>query len=245
MLIQSCGFEDKPVIKSYAWLSGLNELDDVKIKAKFDKYKKMGIFGLMYNGGQNPETYKRIGKIAKNAGLEFHAWIPTMVQSDTSKIDTSWYAINGKGQSAWTKPAYVDYYKFLCPNREEVYDFLKNMFLQIADVKELDGIHLDYIRFPDVILAKGLWKKYNLVMDKEYPQFDYCYCDKCVADFKEKTGIDIKAAEEPSEVAEWKRFRYDLISNLVNRLSQEIKKKNKKVTAAVFPGPNSVACFFQ
>ncbi len=81
-------------------------------------------------------------------------------------------------------------------------NFLKNMYLQIADVQHLDGIHLDYIRFPDVILAKGLWKKYNLVMDKEYPQFDYCYCDKCVGDFKAKTGIDIKAVEEPSEVEE-------------------------------------------
>ncbi len=241
VLIQSCKFESEPTVKCYAWLSDLNDADDAILKKKFKKYKSEGIFGLMYNGGQNAEVYKRLGKIAKDAGLEFHAWIPTMVQADTSKIDTTWYAINGKGESAWNKPAYVEYYKFLCPNREEVYEFLKGMYLEMADVEELDGIHFDYIRFPDVILAEGLWKKYNLVMDREYPQFDYCYCDKCVNDFKQKTGINIKEVEDPSQLKEWKQFRYDLITNIVNRLSKEIRKKNKKVTAAVFPGPNSVA----
>ena len=29
-------------------------------------------------------------------------------------------------------------------------------------------------------------------MDREYPQFDYCYCDSCVAHFKAQTGIDIR-----------------------------------------------------
>ncbi len=240
-IFQSCNSESEPTVKCYAWLSDLNTADDATLQKKFKKYKSEGVFGLLYNGGQNPEIYKRLGKLAKDAGLEFHAWIPTMVQSDTSKLDTTWYAINGKGQSAWSHPAYVEYYKFLCPNREEVYNFLKNMYTKIAEVQELDGINLDYIRFPDVILAKGLWKKYNLVMDREFPQFDYCYCDKCVGDFKKKTGIDIKAVEDPAQVAEWKQFRYDLITNMVNRLAKDIRAKNKIVSAAVFPGPNSVA----
>jgi len=196
---------------------------------------------LMYSAGQDPETYKRIGKIVKKAGLEFHAWIPTMVQNNNPKIKPDWYAVNGMGESAFDKPAYVNYYHFLCPNREEVYQFLEEMYGAIADIAEVDGIHLDYIRFPDVILARGLWEKYSLVMDREYPQFDYCYCDKCVADFKAKTGIDIKSVEDPSQIEEWKQFRYDLITNLVNRLAKMVHSKNKQINAAVFPGPNSIA----
>jgi hypothetical protein len=115
------------------------------------------------------------------------------------------------------------------------------MYGRIADIPEVDGIHLDYIRYPDVILARGLWKKYGLVMDREYPQYDYCYCDKCVADFKAKTGIDIKSVEDPSKIEEWKQFRYDLITNLVNRLAAMVHSKNKQINAAVFPGPNSIA----
>ncbi|MBR9997859.1 MAG: hypothetical protein KFF73_02760, partial [Cyclobacteriaceae bacterium] len=207
----------------------------------FNELKDKGIDGLMYNGGQDPATYKRVGEIAKQAGLEFHTWIPTMVQRENPGLQKEWYAVNGLGESAFDKPAYVDYYKFLCPSREEVYLFLEHMYGRIADIPEVDGIHLDYIRFPDVILAEGLWEKYGLVMDKEYPQFDYCYCDLCVRNFRERTGIDIKSAEDPSQVEEWKQFRYDLITNIVNRLADMVHSKNKEINAAVFPGPNSIA----
>ena len=195
----------------------------------------------MYNGGQDPETYRRVGPIAKAAGLEFHTWIPTMVQAPKEGIDSSWYAFNGNRESALEKPAYVDYYKFLCPNKDGVYQFLADMYGAVADVEEVDGIHLDYIRFPDVILARGLWDKYGLVMDREYPQFDYCYCDKCVADFEAKSGINILEVEDPSQVQEWKQFRYDLITSIVNRLVEVAHEKGKKINAAIFPGPNSVA----
>ncbi|MDF1548610.1 MAG: hypothetical protein P1P88_12365 [Bacteroidales bacterium] len=243
LLIIAGLFSCKPgnKIKCYAWMSGPGEQTDKEITSQFRDIKEKGIDVILYSAGQDPAVYKRIGKLAKDVGLGFQAWIPTMVQGKNPKIDTLWYAINRNGESAWDKPAYVDYYKFLCPNRPEVYNFLEEMYAPIADLPEVDAIHLDYIRFPDVILARGLWDKYGLVMDKEYPQFDYCYCDKCVADFKEKSGIDIKSVEDPSQVEEWKQFRYDLITSIVTRLADMVHAKNKKITAAVFPGPNSVA----
>ena len=127
------------------------------------------------------------------------------------------------------------------PNREEVYQYLSALYTKIAALPEVDGIHLDYIRFPDVILAKGLWKKYGLVMDKEYPEFDYCYCDKCKADFKAKTGIEIANQTEARDIQEWKQFRQDLITQLVNRLAEDVHAQGKEITAAVFPGPHSHA----
>jgi len=241
IIMVSCNHTKKYKIPCYAWLSGPGNSTDIELKAKFDDLKQKGIDGLMYSAGQDPMVYHRVGKIAKAAGMQFHTWIPTMVQVLTPELKKEWYAVNGQGDTAYNKPAYVDHYKFLCPNREEVYQFLEKMYGRIADVPEVDAIHLDFIRFPDVILAKGLWKKYGLVMDREYPQYDYCYCDKCVADFKSKTGIDIKAIKDPSQIEEWKQFRYDLITNLVNRLADMVHSKHKQINAAVFPGPNSVA----
>ena len=245
VFVLSCSISKKEPeiykVPVYGWLGGPGEKTDDEIRAEFVDLKQKGLDGLMYNGGQNPETYKRVGKIAKEAGLEFHTWIPTMNQSPRPELPQELYAVNGKGESAYDKPAYVSYYKFLCPNRQGTYDFLAKMYGAIAEVEEVDGIHLDYIRFPDVILARGLWDKYGLVMDREYPDYDYCYCDKCVSDFKEKTGIDIKGVDDPSTVQDWKQFRYDLITSIVNRLSEEIHQKGKKINAAVFPGPNSVA----
>lgn len=225
-------------IPVYAWLGGPKKATDEEIKANFTDLKSKGIDVLMYNGGQDPAVYKRVGKIAKDTGLGFHAWIPTMVQGIRDEINPEWYAINGKGESAYDKPAYVNHYHFLCPSREGVKNYLKDMYGKIADVEEVDAIHLDYIRFPDVILARGLWAKYGLVMDKEYPDFDYCYCDVCTANFKEKSSIDITAIDDPSQLVEWKQFRYDLITNMVGLLTEVAHSRNKQINAAVFPGPS-------
>ncbi|GAB3653949.1 hypothetical protein GCM10028791_24340 [Echinicola sediminis] len=228
-------------IPVHAWLGGYNDKPEEEIRAKFSEFKEHGIDALMYNGGHDPASYQKVGKIAKELGLGFHAWIPTMVQHKTDEIEADWYAVNRNGESALEKPAYVAHYTFLCPNKEGTYNFLENMYSKVAEVEEVDAIHLDYIRFPDVILARGLWDKYGLTMDKEHPQFDYCYCDDCTGDFKEKTGIDIKSAEDPTQVQEWKQFRYDLITSIVNRLSDKVHEHGKEINAAVFPGPQSVA----
>jgi hypothetical protein len=225
----------------YAWMGGPGELTDREIRVEFKQLADKGIKGLMYNGGQASETYQRVGKIARRAGLEFHAWIPTMVQAENPELPAELYAVNGLGESAFDKPAYVNYYKFLCPSREEVVHFLSKLYGRIADLPEVDGIHLDYIRFPDVILAEGLWDKYGLVMDREYPEYDYCYCDVCVKGFQEKSGLDIRSEADPSQVEAWKQYRYDLITSLVNRLSDTVHARDKLITAAVFPGPNSIA----
>ena len=241
LLLISCSSEKTKKIPVYAWTGGPGNATDTEIKAKFQDLKDKGVDGLMYNAGWDFEAYKRVGKIAKEVGLEFHTWIPTLTQNYNPDMKPEWYAVNGVGESAYDKPAYADHYHFVCPNRTEVQEYLRNMYSKVAEIPEVDGIHLDFIRFPDVILAKGLWKKYNLVMDREFPQFDYCYCNKCVSDFKAKTGIDIKSVPDPSQVQEWKQFRYDLITSLVNELTAAVHAKNKKITAAVFPGPNSIA----
>ncbi len=237
----ACASPKGEKITCYAWTSGPGEMTDQELSARFADYKQKGIDGLMYNGGHDAAVYQRVGKLAKAAGLEFHAWIPTMVQAPTPELPTEAWAVNRKGESALDKPAYVPYYTFLCPNRPEAVQYLEALYAAVADVPEVDGIHLDYIRFPDVILARGLWDKYGLVMDQEYPQFDYCYCDKCRADFQAKTGIDIKAVEDPTQEEAWKQFRYDLITAVANRLTDVAHAREKQSTAAVFPGPNSVA----
>jgi hypothetical protein len=240
VLITSCTTtSDK--IPVYAWVSGPGDSTDEELLEYFTELKDYGVDGLMYSAGHNPDVYSRVGAIAAYADLEFHAWIPAMVQGKEGLVDYEFYGINGLGESAWDKPAYVNYYKFMCPNYIEVHEFLASLYGSIADVPEVDGIHLDYIRYPDVILARGLWDKYGLVMDKEYPQYDYCYCDKCVSDFKNEYGIDILAVEEPSELEEWKQFRYDLITELVNELAELVHSRDKSITAAVFPGPGSIA----
>src|SRR5512133_641285 len=77
----SCTSHKDNKIPCYAWLGGPGKATDQEIKDQFRDLKKKGIDGLMYNSGWNFEAYKRVSKIAREAGLEFHAWIPTLTQN--------------------------------------------------------------------------------------------------------------------------------------------------------------------
>src|SRR5210317_1784922 len=116
LLMTSCSNQIK--IPCYAWVGSDKDATDQELKAQFQDLKDKGIDGLMYSGGQDPETYRHIGKIVKEVGLEFHAWIPTLIQHNNPKLKPEWYALNGLGESAYDKPAYVPHYQFACPNKE-------------------------------------------------------------------------------------------------------------------------------
>ncbi len=60
--------------------------------------------------------------------------------------------------------------------------------------------------------------------------------------FKAKTGLDpLKDLEEPALHDEWRQFRYDTITHLVNDiLAPEARQAGKQITAAVFPNWESV-----
>ncbi|ELR72144.1 Tat (twin-arginine translocation) pathway signal sequence domain protein [Fulvivirga imtechensis AK7] len=246
-----------PNTKNWTWVTPEKGLSADQWKRKLSLVKDSGIDAILlevYNGNHTyydnnrlPVEEKLLEKlvpICKELGLEFHAWMWTMPCNNEKivKEHPDWYAVNGLGQSAATHPAYVDYYKFLCPCHPEAQEFVRQNVEALAQINDIDGVHLDYVRLPDVILAEALQPKYDIIQDREYPQYDYCYSQYCRDQFKKKTGIDpLKDLKDPSANQEWRQFRYDAITNLVNnKLVPEAKKYNKKVTAAVFPNWESV-----
>ncbi len=234
----ACTKAPETKIKVYGWQGENGNTTEETLQADFSKWKSHGLDGMCYGAGQNLQKIQRAAKIAHANGMEFHAWIPAMLQGD---MDTTLYAVNRNGDPAYKVQAYVPYYKCLCPNQEGTAEFLTDLYGRVADIPEVDYVHLDYIRYVDVILARGLWEKYGLVMNEEYPTADYCYCDKCVADFKAATGVDIRSFEDPSKCKEWAQFRCDVITRLVDRIADTVHAKGKKISAAVFPGPDSYA----
>lgn len=116
-------------------------------------------------------------------------------------------------------------------------DYLVRLFGTLAETPHLDGVHLDYIRYPDVILPVALWKQYNLVQNEELPQFDFCYCAVCRAAFKQQNGVDPLELPAPSADPAWRQYRYDSVTRLVQRLVDVAHQKRIQITAAVFPTP--------
>lgn len=252
--------ERKASIPAYAWYGwDKARMSADSLRQCFETWKSHGIVGVCIENGNfdNPGTIDQIrecAKMAHEAGLEFHAWIPTSLQRG---CDSTWYTVNRYGKSAYTPEdrAYVDYYTTVDPHNPEVMEYLASKYAEVAEIPEVDYIQLDYVRYADVILSEGLWEKYEGRIDhtwrtedgkvREYPAADYCYCDACVADFKEKTGIDIReavaAGQDPQEIAEWAQFRCDNVTGLVKAIADAVHAKGKKISADVFPGPASHA----
>ncbi|RPH31175.1 Tat pathway signal protein [bacterium] len=199
-----------------------------------------------YGSKHLPVTEARLEKIlplAKAEGMEVHAWMWSMPCNveEVVRDHPEWYVVNRKGESAAEKPAYVPYYKFLCPSQPGAQEFVRTTVKELSQYDELTGVHFDYIRFPDVILPTGLQPKYGITQDREYPEYDYCYCDVCRHDFEQETGTDPLKLSDPAANDAWKQFRYKRISRLVNDILIPVVHEHKKMaSAAVFPNWENV-----
>jgi uncharacterized lipoprotein YddW (UPF0748 family) len=202
---------------------------------KFAELKASGIDAVLLK--LQPDELESLVPMAAGEGIEIHAWIIAMMQGGMEEEHHEWYVVNRKGESAADHPAYVDYYKFMCPSREPVVQHLIGQARRLTQIDGLASVHLDYIRYPDVILPIDLWEKYGIVQDKEYPEYDYCYCDVCRETFKARSGIDPMDLEDPSASDEWRQYRYDTITSVVNRIAAEVHRADMPLTAAVFPTP--------
>jgi len=145
---------------------------------------------------------------------------------------------------------------FLCPNRAEVRDYLRNLMQDMCARYEVDAIELDYVRYKRN--REGSELPVLLLAGK------YCYCEACRAK-AEASGLDwkevISSARLASEAAEkvdldefrkigelyrnaldivrfyvmypalakWLRFRVDTISSFVAEIKDELKSAGRTI----------------
>lgn len=220
-------------VKNWVWARINKDKSTADYQKWFALLKECGISGVMFEGYD-----ENLYRICKEAGLEAHYWKWTMNRAELLNVHPDWFAVNRKGESSWDKPAYVDYYRFLCPNHEGVAEYLAGNYVKEANLPYVDGVHLDYVRFPDIVLPVSLWKNYGIEQTSELPQYDYCYCDVCRAKFKNLTGKDPMELKFPMESQSWINFRLDAITHVVDQITKAIKADGKAISAAVFPGPS-------
>lgn len=185
------------------------------------------------------DILKTILPIAQNLDLKVHAWMWTLINPSwqLKQKHPEWYVVNKLGQSTVDHPPYVGYYNWLCPSKSEVHQYLFKVVDSLLQYDALTGIHLDYIRFPDVILPPGIQPRYNLKQTDEQPQFDYCYCSDCQKSFEKAHGLNPLQLKTAEEQALWRNFREEQITKVVEMLSQRVKKQGKMISAAVFATP--------
>lgn len=220
-----------------SWAHGGREFKKEAWQKKLNYYDSLGISEILVGG--SPEILTQIIPLAKQKNIKVHGWMWTLNRpGDTiANKHPEWYAVNRNLQNSLEYRAYVNYYQWLSPFHPDARKHIINNAKKLMEVEGLASVHLDYVRYPDVILGADLQPKYKLVQETEMPEYDYDYHPLAREGFKkifDKDPIDFK---HPELSTEWRQFRLNAVTSLVNEIIDIAHAKNKKVSAAVFPFP--------
>lgn len=204
---------------------------------KLKYYQKLGISEVLVGG--SPDYLQRLVPLAKQYRIKVHAWMWTLNRPGDSVAQKhpEWYAVNRKGQNSLEYNAYVGYYQWLSPFHPEAREYIKDNVRKLTKVKGLASIHLDYVRYVDVILGADLQPKYKLVQDREMPEYDYGYHPIARKGFKKIFNKDPLSLKHPELSPEWRQYRLNAITTLVNEIAKIAHNTGNRLTAAVFPFP--------
>jgi hypothetical protein len=116
--------------KHWVWENPNKKASDAELKEKYTSFYAAGIRGMFFE--QDSEQHFRI---AKQAGLEAHRWMWTMNRGEKELLENhpEYYAVNRNGESCADKAPYVDYYRWLCPSKPEVKEYLAKQVKSIVE----------------------------------------------------------------------------------------------------------------
>ena len=228
--------EELPPFTAWTWVHGNRDYDAAEWQRRFARLKEAGLDAVLVGGGD----IGLVSDAARAEGLVYHRWFWTLNRNGDEWAQTNhpeWFTVSRNLESSLEQPPYVGYYKWVCPSREPVREYLGGLVADLATNPAVDGVHLDYVRHCDVILPRGLWETYDLVQDTELPEFDFCYCDVCREQFAALDGRDPLDIPDPPADEAWRRFRWDSVTATVRDLAEAVHGHGKPITAAVFPTP--------
>ncbi len=219
--------------KRWIWTSIDSGLEDKALRFKYQRLSDLGLTGIFLGGGID----ERELEIASQYNPEIHSWMWTTNRGEPQlrTEHPDWFMVSRSGKSCVDQPPYVDYYRWINPLAPGATHYI------CAKAKELDehplikGVHLDYVRYPDVILPNSLWAQYGVDQTEELADYDFSYDAYTRQAFKTRFGVDPIELDRPDLNQDWLKFRFDTISGLVSAIRQTV---SKPLTAAVFPTPS-------
>ena len=220
-----------------AWTGGGIAETEAEWREKLASFSEHGLSDLFLSTGI--EETAQVIKWAQDYSINIHAWVWTLNRpgDTTAAKHPEWYAVNRNGDNSYDYRAYVDYYQWLSPFSLGAREYITSTMISYANIPGLSSVHLDYVRYVDVILGADLQPKYDLVQDRQFPEYDYGYHPIAREGFKELFGIDPMDMKHPELSTEWLQYRLNAVTSLVNEIAQEVHARGKQLSAAVFPFP--------
>lgn len=177
-------------------------------------------------------------KLSHERGMELHAWLwtfatanqrhntvigqPTTYLGPVLTAHPDWANIDNRGRT-WHE---LDQKAYLDPANPEVRAYLLRMIGEITQNYDVDGVQLDYIRYPFQDASRN---------------FTYGYGKAARAQFRQLAGVDPMGIT-PRDANYWKQwtdFRVNQIDQFVAQVSQFLRQQHPEMilSVAVFPHP--------
>ena len=177
-------------------------------------------------------------KLAHARGMELHAWVWTFAAGNQRHNQILNTKPNYPGPVLAAHPDWAGYdhrgkmiplgqgKPFFDPANPQVRQYLLRLYEEIVTRYQVDGLQLDYIRYP--FQDPGAGRSYG-------------YGQAARAQFQELTGVDpMKISPKQGELwRKWTEFRTERVNSFVAEVSQHLRAKrpNLILSAAVFPLP--------
>lgn len=195
---------------------------------------------------------------AKKAGLSVHAWLNTFLLANLTELPTNprhvynahpdWLMVPRPLGAALSSmdpidPAYrtriVEWSKgdltelegvYASPAHPAVQEHLYNVWMDIVDNYEVDGVHFDYVRFPNVRFdySRMALQRFRMEIEKDLSEGERrAFAQLLLTDPLVLTTV---------YAARWEQFRRDQVTALVERIATAVRQRKPKmlVSAAVF-----------
>lgn len=177
-------------------------------------------------------------KLAHERKMELHAWVWTFAAGNQRHNEIINVAANYPGPVLAAHPDWANYDNrgnmipagqtkpFFDPANPELRQYLLRLYEEIVTRYDVDGVHLDYIRYPFQDPAAGRI---------------YGYGKAARAQFQQLNGVD-PISISPSQRDLWQKwttFRTQQVDSFVAQASQQLRQKrpNLIMSVAVFPLP--------
>jgi uncharacterized lipoprotein YddW (UPF0748 family) len=147
-------------------------------------------------------------KEAHSRGIELHAWVENfLVDLPIAEKKPQWMNVSRKGDTYYLENGVTKYY-FMNPALPEVRDFLSELYKELIEKYDIDGIQFDYLRYPN--------------SDDYTNDFGYdTYTRQLFKNFSGSDPITLKPGN--SLWQKWCEFREYIVSSYAYRIFSELK----------------------
>ncbi|MBC6431480.1 family 10 glycosylhydrolase [Nostoc sp. HG1] len=177
-------------------------------------------------------------KLAHERDMELHAWVWTFAAGNQRHNEILNLNLDYPGPVLAAHPDWANYDNlgnmipvgqskpFFDPANPEVRQYLLKLYEEIVTRYNVDGLQLDYIRYPFQDPSAGR---------------TYGYGKAARAQFQQLTGVDPVniSPSQPDLWQKWTTFRTEKVDSFVAQLSRQLRQKqpNLILSVAVFPLP--------